>query len=319
VHIEFITGILMHWYILGAGAIGCLCAEMLLKSGAKVTFVLRNQAQLHTFDQAGRLISLRDGDTCCNVSVDASLPTDQAAISHLLVTTKAYDTLPALSSIQHRLTPDAQIVLLQNGCGQQQEVTRLYFPLQIWAGITTHGAWREAPFSIVRAGKGQIILGPLGDSQPALPDAWDQIAPAIIAEPDIENALWRKLAINCAINPLTSIHNCSNGELLTNPKLSFLMKSICEEIEQIAGARGRTLYSTPLFDAVSEIALLTAGNFSSMLQDLRQGRQTEIEQITGFLCHEAAELGIYLPHNQRLLDQIRSLQNRHYAKGEGCE
>jgi len=309
----------MHWYILGTGAIGCLCAELLRNSGAKVTYVLRNQAQLQTFHQAGRQIRLRDGDTCCTISVDASSASDHAAISHLLVTTKAYDTLPALSSIQHRLAPDAQIVLLQNGCGQQQEVAKLHFSCQIWAGITTHGAWREAPFRVVRAGKGQITLGPLGDSQPPLPDGWDRIDPAIIAEPDIENALWRKLAINCAINPLTAIHGCRNGELLTDPTLSLLIRAICDEIEQIAHARGRELFNTPLFNAVAEIALLTTDNFSSMLQDLRQGRQTEIEQITGFLCHEAAELGMTLPHNQQLLDQIRSLQNRHYAKGDGCE
>ncbi|WP_151702982.1 ketopantoate reductase family protein [Nitrincola alkalilacustris] len=309
----------MHWYILGAGAIGCLCAELLCNSGAKVTFILRNQSQLQTFNQAGRQIRLRDGDTCCSISVDASAAADNAEIRHLLVTTKAYDTLPALSSIQHRLAPDAQIVLLQNGCGQQQEVARLYFPRQIWAGITTHGAWREAPFQVVRAGIGQITLGPLGTSQLTLPDGWEKIDAAIIAEPDIKSALWRKLAINCAINPLTAIQGCRNGDLLTDPKLSLLMRGICDEIEQIAHARGQQLFTTPLFDAVCEIALLTADNFSSMLQDLRQERQTEIEQITGFLCREAAELGMTLPHNQRLLDQIRSQQNRHYTKGEGSE
>ncbi|WP_409523253.1 ketopantoate reductase family protein [Nitrincola sp. MINF-07-Sa-05] len=309
----------MHWYILGAGAIGCLCAELLHNSGAEVTFVLRNQTQLDSFNQAGRQVRFHDADTSSSINVDASLPGDHATINHLLVTTKAYDTLPALSSIQHRLAPDAQIVLLQNGCGQQQEVTRLYFSLQVWAGITTHGAWRDAPFSIIRAGKGHISIGPMGKPQPALPNGWDMLTPPVIAEPNIENALWRKLAINCAINPLTALHGCRNGELLTDPKLTEQMLSICEEIEQIAHARGHKLFASSLFHAVSEIAQLTGDNFSSMLQDLRQGRQTEIEQITGFLCREASTLGMQVPHNQRLLDQIRTLQSRHDIKGEGCE
>jgi 2-dehydropantoate 2-reductase len=31
---------------------------------------------------------------------------------------------------------------------------------------------------------------------------------------DILTRLWRKLALNCAINPLTVLHDCQNGGLL---------------------------------------------------------------------------------------------------------
>lgn len=34
---------------------------------------------------------------------------------------------------------------------------------------------------------------------------------------DILSRLWRKLALNCAINPLTVLHDCRNGETARAP------------------------------------------------------------------------------------------------------
>jgi 2-dehydropantoate 2-reductase len=50
----------------------------------------------------------------------------------------------------------------------------------------------------------------------------------------------------------------------------------------------------------------TANNRSSMLQDVMNARQTEIDYITGFLLQEAARLGIDAPLNRALLEKIKT-------------
>jgi 2-dehydropantoate 2-reductase len=53
----------------------------------------------------------------------------------------------------------------------------------------------------------------------------------------------------------------------------------------------------------------TAANQSSMLRDVLQGRPTEIDYITGYLCSEADRLGVPCPANQQLLNQVRLLDS----------
>lgn len=307
----------MHWYILGAGAIGCLCAEQLARTGAQVTLILRDQPHLQQFEAVGRQITLREGDTRMQIRVGASRAGDSDPISHLLITTKAHATVDAINSLTHRLLPDAQIVLLQNGCGQQEQVSEQFPTARIWAGITTMGGWRDTPFSVVKAGAGPVILGPVTPGVTSLPDGWSAIEPAVLIEPDIQLTLWRKLAINCAINPLTALHGCCNGELISRPELSRLMQQVCEEVEQVARHRGLKLFDESLFTAAAQVARLTGDNYSSMLQDMQQGRPTEIEQITGFLCAEADRLGIATPLNLALLTRIRDRQPQQKQNGDG--
>jgi 2-dehydropantoate 2-reductase len=57
---------------------------------------------------------------------------------------------------------------------------------------------------------------------------------------------------------------------------------------------------------VADVIQGTAGNRSSMLQDVTLGRRTEIDYITGYLLHVAEQLGIDAPHNRALLETIKS-------------
>lgn len=292
----------MKWHILGAGAMGNLFATRLLQAGQDVSLILRQPNsdgyyQLHCLEGKARRTY--------------SLPTQPASanetIGRLLITTKAYDAETALASVAHRLTPDATILLLQNGMGQHERIQQHYPSANLWAGVTTAAAWRPKPDELICVAAGETQIGPLNTQATDLPVGWATQTPAPIYRQDIQTALWRKLAINCAINPLTAIHRCHNGALIDNPGFYQQMQQICAEIDTLTHALGMTLFATGLRDQAVKVAQATAGNRSSMLEDVTHGRSTEIEFITGYVCQQAAQLGIDLPCNKALLSQVRAL------------
>lgn len=107
------------------------------------------------------------------------------------------------------------------------------------------------------------------------------------SEQELDRALWRKLAVNAAINPLTALHGVLNGEVLARADLADLARQLCEEVAVVAAASGRRLTAQEAWAAVTEAAERTAGNRSSMLQDMKGGRPLELQAINGAVVEEA--------------------------------
>lgn len=309
------------WHILGAGAMGCLFAcAMAAPSGANmpVRLLLRNQAALAVYP--GRVMSSDLTHPLC-LPADAMTHVREAtsaqSIDNLLVATKAQDTLQAVASAANRLSPNARIVLLQNGLKIQQQLTRLYGEERVFCLSTSHGAWLRAPFDVVHAGDGDTWLGQLGpgnaDKQKRLQSLL-HLLPArqlnIRIDDNIDARLWRKLAINCAVNALTVIHDCSNGALLQIPEARQTLASLCTEISALLSAMPGAPLIEDLYTQVKQVLTVTANNVSSTLQDIRRGRATEIDHLNGYLCELATTHELPCPVNAAVLQQMRVIESR---------
>lgn len=116
---------------------------------------------------------------------------------------------------------------------------------------------------------------------------------------------WEKLAINCAINPLTVLFNCPNGDLLKQPITRYAMGKICNEINGLMHHLGLPSPQTPLIDTALMVANNTATNYSSMLQDHRQSRSTEIDYLNGYVTRQGLTQGVPTPYNELLTRAIK--------------
>ncbi|XP_034480856.1 2-dehydropantoate 2-reductase-like [Drosophila innubila] len=136
-------------------------------------------------------------------------------------------------------------------------------------------------------------------ANPLPPDWLDDLTDAGIPHqwtPDILTRLWRKLALNCAINPLTVLHACRNGGLAEH---HCEVATLCAELAELLQHCGQSEAATDLQVEVERVIQATAANYSSMYQDVRQGRRTEIH-LLGHACRVAARHGRHLAHLERL-------------------
>ena len=260
-------------------------------------------------------------------------------IYHLIVSVKAPQTVRAIQAVAHRLTYNSSILFLQNGMGILDEVNKKVFPDEksrptYMVGVVSHGLHSRRPFSIVHAGEGTIALGvlprmPMGER--IQPETLKQsstsarylmrtmtrtaVLVAVGFSPtDLLQQQLDKLAVNCIINPLTTILDCKNGALLDNfyfkrvirlllAEISLVIKSL-PELNNVPNVKMR-FDTLRLERLVSSIAHTTAENYSSMVQDIRAGRLTEIEYINGYIVKRGEEMGIHCVMNYMLMHMVK--------------
>jgi 2-dehydropantoate 2-reductase len=239
-------------------------------------------------------------------------PESIGAADRVLVEVKSYDTYDALRPFGGRLRPDALVLSLQNGLGNLEQMRdALPGHERILIGTTAHGATVLGPGRIRHAGRGPTAIGdpivqpqerfPLASLKATLSKAGFETTIA----PNVHSAIWTKLIANVAINPITALTGLRNGELLRDPELVRLVEAVVAEAVAVMHAVG---VPPTLDDHVAyarRVLEQTSDNVSSMLQDIRRGRRTEIDAINGAVVRLGSELVAAVPVNRWLTALVR--------------
>lgn len=290
------------WYVLGAGSIGCLWAASLCQKKEPVHLLVRNERyyKLPNPGQIELTLSHQKESTRYTVPVSCAAELNEP-VSRLIMCTKAQDALIAVKAIARNLTDDCKILLLQNGMGSQQAIAGEFPKLSVWAGSATDGAYLNKAFDVCHAGKGMTHIGPL--SQPCTMEDFDPLLGHFRLDvqqvENIEQMLWKKLAINCCINGLTALFDCRNGELLDNAEKQQWLDQLAQEVNDVLSVTSKPIKN--LTDSVHHICQITASNISSTCQDVRKGRGTELTYINHHLIKQATIHKIPVPTHKKLM------------------
>lgn len=294
--------------VLGCGALGQLWLAALYQQGHEVQGWLR-------VPQPFCPVNLVDVDGgVFNESLTANDPDFLADSELLLVTLKAWQVSGTVRTLAAMLPESSPILLLHNGMGTREELADLRHPLLL--GVTTHAAKRDGNV-IIHVANGTTHIGPgnaAGADFSRLADTLHHALPDVAWHDLIVPASWQKLAVNCVINPLTVLYNCPNGELENHRDE---VASICQEVAQVMQREGHHTSSDSLLYYVEQVIASTAANTSSMLQDIRQQRHTEIDYITGYLLQRGRAHGLSLPVNSQLYELIKRKENEYERASAG--
>jgi len=292
------------WHVLGAGSLGGLWAARLFRGGEPVRLILRDRTRLAQY-RAGGGLHLTEGDTTSLYPLPAEAPEAGNPIRRLILACKSYDAEEAIASVAARLEPDAEILLLQNGLGSQDAVAARVPRARCLRASTTEGAFRETDFHVVAAGAGQTWIGDQLGTQAPPPwlDTLTALGFTLRWTDDIDARLWRKLAINCAINPLTVLHRCRNGELRQH---ASEIADLCSELAALLEAMGLAPAAQGLHQEVEAVIAATANNRSSMLQDVERGQRTEVSYLLGHALPIAQRLRLPVPQLESLYQRLQT-------------
>ncbi|MEJ5260785.1 MAG: 2-dehydropantoate 2-reductase [Anaerohalosphaeraceae bacterium] len=319
--------------IYGAGAVGLGIASCLLKAGIQTSLLARP----HTAEPLRQEGLFRKGifgeaffpPTAFRVYESLEEIPD-SRYDFILVCTKSSDTQTAaknLSAHSKLVKSNGLIILFQNGWGNAETFSD-FFPRQIIfnARVIT-GFIRPSPNVVeITVHADAIHIGSLfGESpEPLIPLCRAVSAGGIPCQTtaQIGKDLWAKMLYNCALNPLGAVLDVPYGKLAEHPSTRQIMNELIEETFDVMQACGWSTHWNTAKDFqeafYGQMVPATAAHRSSTLQDLKAGKKTEIEALTGAVLRlaqkhrRAVPCSAFLYH---LIDFIESRNNQNPRNG----
>lgn len=225
----------------------------------------------------------------------------------LLVSTKAYDTARAMTTLRP-FAASALFVTLQNGLDNGDVIART--ARRVVVGTTAHGVTFLGPGEIRHAGTGDTVIGPWAGVEEEdlvrLRDVFEDAGVSTRVASDIRTELWAKAVVNAGINPIAALAGVPNGRLVRDKRLLTLLEAVVREAAAVAKAEGAAVDPQEILQRTVLVARRTAANRCSMLEDLHRGRRTEVDAITGAIVRAAEHHRIPVPINQALHALIKA-------------
>lgn len=297
--------------VVGPGALGCLFASVLSQAGYAIRLLDKRPERAHLLSERGIHVETHGVVQRFELPVLAAPEDDPCDV--LLLCVKAFDTAGAsrysLPLVDERTT----VVSLQNGLGNLEAIAENTAPGQVVCAVTGHGATTLAPGSVRHAGAGITRVAPfVVEGMPhaiRVEHLFRSAGFDVECLVDVDSVRWSKLVVNAAINALSAIHNVPNGRLTEDPALRDDMRRAAKEAERVALGRGIQLLYPDGADQAEAVCRQTGDNLSSMLQDVRARKPTEIDAVNGAIVRHGTELGIPVPVNADLVERIREIEN----------
>ena len=287
--------------IVGPGAMGCLFAARLAESGARVQLVDHRADRAERLQKTGITVETADRQFTENPPVVTHIPVNMDLI---LVLTKSHATR------ELRFPPETPVLTLQNGLGNVEALCTAVGSARLIAGVTTEAATLLGEGHVRHAAAGTTAFGawtscPADKALEALGKAGFE---AVLSDSPGQQ-IWEKAAVNAGINPLTALLDVPNGKLLEITETRQLMRDLVVEAAKVAATEGYR-FKQSLVELAEETCRKTASNISSMLQDVRAGRQTEIDAISGEILQRAMLASLPTPRTRVVYQLVRAMEQR---------
>ena len=290
--------------IIGPGAIGTLLAVLLSNTNVKISLLVKPK---HKELLSNGMIVL-DNFKGRRLEKKIRIITKLDNPDWIILAVKSYDVANLIELLRNCSAP---ILCCQNGIKTYLQLTEKIGKDRIAYMVTGIGSSKIGTGKAEFRGSGFTFIGEAsGIASPRLIDLSELIRKSGITcevVDDVLSYVWLKTIINSSINPVAAHAKVINGEL-RKPELNKIVHKICMESTMISTEIGINLPLEPWLE-IEKIIRNTAENKCSMLQDLENGRQTEIDAINGEIVRIADSNGLDAIYNKEFIKKIKSVSN----------
>ena len=295
--------------IIGLGALGSLYAKLFTDAlGKENVLVLADSKRIHRYREDGLYYNGELADF--NYTDAAEIHT---TVDLLLFACKFGGLQDSIETCRHLIGKDTTLISVLNGISSEQILGDAFSPEQVvWCTAQKMGAKKEG---------NRVTVSPIGELALGIPEGMDdthfrRLLPFLdsIRFPyslpvDIRTHTWSKLLCNVGCNQANIVFQCSYEALHRPGKPRDTMIKAMREVVLFANAEGIPLSETDVETWVSVIDHLPPDGESSMRQDGKAHRKSEVELFAGTIRSLTQKHEIAVPVNDWLYEQILAMES----------
>ena len=301
-------------YILGSGAIGFPLAAHLANAGRTVVSVRTSRTDVA---RGMVTVTVRDGDNSISSPIETiSLSKLTTLDGMIVIAAKSYANKAIALELKDKVAT-GPIVIMQNGVGVEEPFRDAHIS-SLYRCILYVTSQPLSEYDFTFRSIAPSLIGIVNGDDSGLSKCVALLTTEgfpFRSEANIQREIWRKAIINATFNSLCPLLDVDSGIFVRNEDAASLALEVVREGVMLTDRLNMGLTESELMEQVLRVSKTSDGQLISTLQDIRIGRQTEVEFLNLELVRVAASLkpGLRLPRIELLGKMIlaRSLLQSH--------
>ncbi len=298
--------------VIGAGAMGSIYGGHLsLKND--VYLVDTNQAIVDHINKNGLILQENGEDVVYHptavTSTEGLEPMDL-----VILFVKALFSKAALQGNQGIIGADTYLMTLQNGSGHEDILSEFAPSDHIIIGTTEDNGAVLAPGHVRHGGEGKTNIGMLVEDTetflPKLKDTLDNCGFHGYIHENIQQLIWNKLFTNVSLSALTGVLQVPMGFIASNEHAWNIARKLIHEAVVVAHAMNLEADEDEITEKVRQTSVNSPEGITSICADLRDGRRTEVNTISGSVVRAAKKCGVEAPTHEMIVELIHAMEGR---------
>ena len=297
--------------MVGAGSVGGFFGAHLAKNNPNVSFLLR-PSTLEAVKRNGLTIKSAKGNFTVHPPA-ASDPRQLATPDLIILAVKAYDLDEVMTQLEPVLTERTVILTLQNGIDTEDRIISRLHRDCVVGGVAFIYSKIVEPGVIEHYKRGGVAIGELmghkSERVSQITDIFKQAGISCQLSEDIRKSKWEKMCWNCVFNPLTVVIDDKVAKALDHPEMAGVIRQIVGEVAAVSAA-----VKVPLAPDMAEKVVKWTQELrdihTSMYDDWKGKRPTEIDYLNGYIVRVGRELGIPTPVNEALTAMVKTITEK---------
>ncbi len=297
--------------LIGLGAMGVFFAPRLHNNFSVNFRVLATGERKERLSQKGVVVN---DERHLFPIIEPSVIGDEADLIIMAVKDLGLDQ--AIQDIKNQVGPHTQILCVMNGVDSERKLIDayganhvLYSFMRVSIVMTDGVANFDPAFGSVYFGEA-INTEEYSERVQAIAKLFAESNIPYNIAPDMIHAMWFKFMCNVGENLTCALLGIPFGAFRTSDNANYIRVSAMREVLAIANKLNIPLTEADIEKQEYVVRHLPAANKPSTLQDLENGKKTEIQMFAGRVIELGKELGIPTPINELFYYGIRTLEEK---------
>ncbi|MBE5972560.1 MAG: ketopantoate reductase family protein [Lachnoclostridium sp.] len=239
----------------------------------------------------------------------------------VIIAVKGYDLPQAIADIKNQVGPDTIILSVLNGVESEKQVAAVYgWEHMLYSYMRVSIVMKDGKtdfnpeLGVIRFGDAKNDPENLSENVLACKELFDACNIKNKVDDDMLKGIWFKFMCNVAENMTCAMFGVPFGAFQKSDDANYFRNKAMWEVISIANKLGIEIGQSEVDRQNHTLGRIPYENMPSTLQDLKNGKHTEVDMFAGTVVRLGKELGVETPICEMFYHGIRLIEARMFGE-----